>query len=172
MLFHTALYFYTDVLPQPISAPVLKQIGSQKIFDISVPIELQMYNNPSLVFQIQTLPGEYFYQWMVDVIFDLPEVALVQHLLDLNAFIGLTVNVSFAFATEQGISEYSQPTEVHLFEEIVPTFPSDSAHALVTMSIELAQDTALCHVSCTDSSLTNSTSEFSLKPVRHVHLQL
>lgn len=141
---------------------MLIQLGSQKIFDVIVPSELELYNNPSLIFRIKTELGQYVYQWMVDIIIDLPEVTLVEYLLDLNPFIGQTVNISLGFATELGVSEYSQPIAVHLFNQIVPISPSDSVHRAVTESSDVAENIALCHVSCINFAITNATSELTV----------
>ena len=129
-------------------------MDNQEIYDVGIPIEieLQVYDNPSLLFRIedQSQPGEYVYQWMVDVVFDLPEITFVQYLLNLNTFIGRTVNIAYAFATEQGLSEYSDTVEWPPFM-VVPVSPSDSSHALVTREADEAQNTALCHVFCINS---------------------
>ena len=154
------LYTYfipmTAVLPKPMNAPVLIRVAdNQQIYDVGIPIEieLQVYDNPSLLFRIedQSQPGEYVYQWMVDVVFDLPEITMMEYLLNLNTFIGRTVNIAYAFATKQGLSEYSDTVELRLFREIVPVSPSDSGHALVTRDADEAQNTALCHVFCINS---------------------
>ena len=135
---------------------VLTQVvDNQQIYDVGIPIEieLQVYDNPSLLFRIedQSQPGEYVYQWMVDVMFDLPEITMMEYLLNLNTFIGRRVNIAYAFATEQGLSEYSDTVELRLFREIVPVSPSDSGHALVTRDADEAQNTALCHIFCINS---------------------
>ena len=109
----------TAALPKPMNVPVLtRTMDHQEFYDISIPIEieLQVYDNPSLLFRIedQSRPGEYVYQWMVDVIFNLPEITMVEYLLNLNTFIGRRVNISYAFATENGLSEYSEPAEVQV----------------------------------------------------------
>ena len=145
----------TAVLPKPMNAPVLmRTIENQEIYDISTSFEseLEGYDNPSVLFRIEdhSRPGKYVYQWMVDVVFNLPEVKMVEYLLNLNAFIGRTVNISYAFATYMGPSEYSDPVELHLFR-FVPVSPSDSSHSLVTKDAVEAQNTALCHVYCINS---------------------
>ena len=131
-------------------------MDNQEIYDVDIPIEieLQVYDNPSLLFRIedQSQPGEYVYQWMVDVVFDLPDVTMVEYLLNLNTFIGHRVNIAYAFATEQGLSEYSDTVEWPPFR-VVPVSPSDSGHALVTRDADEAQNTALCHVFCINSLL-------------------
>ena len=109
----------TATLPEPMNIPVLtRTMDHQEFYDISIPIEieLQVYDNPSLLFRIedQSRPGEYVYQWMVDVTFNLPEITMVEYLLNLNTFIGRRVNISYAFATENGLSEYSEPAVVQV----------------------------------------------------------
>ena len=138
------------------NAPVLTQVvDNQQIYDVDIPIEmeLQVYDNPSLVFRIkdQSQPGEYVYQWMVDVVFDLPDITMMEYLLNMSTFLGRRVNIAYAFATEQGLSEYSDTVELHLFSEMVSVSPSDSGHALVTRDADEAQNTALCHVFCINS---------------------
>ena len=56
----------TVVLPKPMNTLVLTQVvDNQQIYDVGIPIEieLQVYDNPSLVFRIedQSQPGEYVY---------------------------------------------------------------------------------------------------------------
>ena len=123
-------------------------MDNQQIYDIGnlSEIENKVYDNPSLLFRIedQSQPGEYVYQWMVDVVFDLPEITVVEYLLNL---IGHTVNIAYAFATELGLSEYSDTVEWPPFS-VVPVSPSDSGHALVTRDADEAQNTALCHIFC------------------------
>ena len=155
----------TDALTQPVETPMLIRVKKQGYFFIvSIPSGLEMYVNPSLVFRIETRPGEYVYQWMVNVTFSLPNVTVMEYILDLSTFVGRTVNVSLAFATETGLSTYSEPTTKRLFSEIVPVSPSDISHALVTDSQEEAEYTALCHISCISYAFqdmldTNSTDD-------------
>ena len=109
----------TAVFPKPVNAPVLTRVvDNQHIYDVDIPIEieLQVYDNPSLLFRIedQSQPGEYVYQWMVDMMFDLPEITMMEYLLNLNTFIGRRVNISYAFATDNGLSEYSASTIVQV----------------------------------------------------------
>ena len=155
---------------------VLTQVvDNQQIYDVGIPIEieLQVYDNPSLLFRIedQSQPGEYVYQWMVDVVFDLPEIRMMEYLLNLNTFIGRTVNIAYAFATELGLSEYSDTVEWPPFS-VDPVSPSDSGHALVTRDVDEAQNTALCHVFCINSLFqsvsgnnSNTTSSNETVPV-------
>ena len=90
--------------------------------DISDDHELMMFSNPSLVFQIeaQSQPGHFVYQWMVDVEFDLPTVNLMEFTLDLNSYSNQSVNVAYAFATDVGLSNYSEATLID-----VPGIPYD-----------------------------------------------
>ena len=157
------LYSYfiptTAGLPKPVNPPMLTRLmDNQEIYDIGSlsEIENKVYDNPSLVFRIedQSQPGEYVYQWMVDVMFDLPEITMMEYLLNLNTFIGRRVNISYAFATELGLSEYSDTVEWLLFS-VDPVSPSDSGHALVTRDADEAQNTALCHVFCINSFFQN-----------------
>ena len=82
------------------------------IYDVSIPSELEMLTSgsSSLVFRIEdsSQPGEYVYQWMVDVMFDLPEITMMEYLLDLASYSGRSLNILYAFATDNGLSEYSE----------------------------------------------------------------
>ena len=99
-------------------------IATQNIYTvvISDDLELIMFSNPSLVFRIeaQSQPGDYVYQWMVDVEFDRPTVNLMEFTLDLTLYSGQSVNVAYAFATDVGISQYSAATVID-----VPGIPYD-----------------------------------------------
>ena len=121
------------------------------MYDVFIPEELELFKSehPSLVFRIedQSQPGEYVYQWMVDVIFELPIVTMVEYMLDLSSYIRQTVNVSYAFATNMSFSEYSESVEIHVSVTGLVS-PSDSGHLLVTESEEEAVKTAYCHVTC------------------------
>ena len=98
------------------SAPELMPMGTEGIYDVSLPAEFEndVFKNPSLVFRIenQSQPGVYVYQWFVDVEFDWPHVTMIEFLLDLSSYSGLSLNVSYAFATDEGISEYSESVGV------------------------------------------------------------
>ena len=106
-------------------------IATQNIYTVDIPDdhELMMFSNPSLVFRIeaQSLPEVYVYQWMVDVEFDLPTVTLMEFTLDLTSYSGQNVNVAYAFATDVGLSQYSEATVID-----VPGIPYDYAHTLRT----------------------------------------
>ena len=91
-------------------------IATQNIYTVNISDdhELIMFSNPSLVFRIeaQSQPGDYVYQWMVDVEFDRPTVNLMEFTLDLNLYSGQRVNVAYAFATDMGLSQYSAATVI------------------------------------------------------------
>ena len=111
------LYVYTARPPSPMAAPELTQMP-QNIYDVSIPSELEMLtsDSSSLVFRIEdsSQPGEFIYQWMVDVMFDLPEITMVDYLLDLASYGGRSLNISYAFATDMGLSEYSESATVQV----------------------------------------------------------
>ena len=138
-------------LTSPLSTPELMPMGSWHMYAVVIPEELEMFKSehPSLVFRIEDMsqPGEYMYQWMVDVIFDLPTVTVVEYTLDLSSYIGQTVNVSYAFATNASFSEYSKSVEIRVGVAALVS-PSDSGHLLVTESEDEAVKTAYCHVIC------------------------
>ena len=117
------LYSYfiptTAGLPKPLNPPMLTRLmDNQQIYDIGNlnEIETELYDNPSLLFRIEdsSQPGEYVYQWMVDVMFDLPEITMMEYLLNLNTFTGPSLNIAYAFATDMGLSEYSESAIVEV----------------------------------------------------------
>ena len=99
------------------TAPELTRMA-QNIYDVSIPSELEILTSgsSSLVFRIEdsSQPGEYVYQWMVDVMFDLPEITMIEFLLDLASYSGRSLNISYAFATDNGLSEYSESAIVQI----------------------------------------------------------
>ena len=103
-------------------------IATQNIYTVDIPDghELMVFSNPSLVFRIET-DGDYVYQWMVDVEFDLPTVNLMEFTLDLTLYSGQNVTVAYAFATDVGLSQYSEATVID-----DPGIPYDYAHTLRT----------------------------------------
>ena len=101
-------------LMAPLSGPDLVRINGTHTYEVTIPEELGLFDTPSLVFQIedQSSPGDYVYQWMVDVQFDRPSVNLNPPVVDLTAYSCRTVSVSYAFATTMGLSKYSQATVI------------------------------------------------------------
>ena len=97
--------------------PVLTQVPNQAVYDVELPMDLEMYmfNNPSFVFRIEHAPEQFVYQWMVDIAI-LDEITITDYLLDLSSFPGSSrVNVSFAYvSSEMGLSLYSDPVQVVL----------------------------------------------------------
>ena len=95
--------------------PVLTQIGNQLLYSVEIPMELEIYmfSFPSLVFRIEYSPGQFVYQWMVDIMI-VDGIRIADHLLDLGSFTGGSqLNISFAFVSqEMGLSPYSGPVEV------------------------------------------------------------
>ena len=112
---YTSLPTHTDQLPKPMDPPVLTQVPGQPVYDVELPMDLEMYmfNNPSFVFQIKHAPGQFVYQWTVDIAI-LNEITITDYLLDLSSFpSGSRVNVSFAYvSSEMGLSSYSDPVQV------------------------------------------------------------
>ena len=103
----------------PLSGPDLVRISKELTYEVAIPEELGLFDAPSLVFRIedQSSPGDYVYQWMVDVQFDLPSVSLNPPVVNLTAYSCRTVSVSYAFATTMGLlaiglSEYSTATVI------------------------------------------------------------
>ena len=111
-----SLLTHTDDLPKPMDPPVLTQ-PNQAVYDVELPMDLEMYmfNNPSFVFRIEHAPGQFVYQWMVDIAI-LDEITITDYLLDLSSFPGgSSISVSFAYvSSEMGLSSYSDPVQVVL----------------------------------------------------------
>ena len=101
------------LLPAPMGAPELERMP-QNIYDVLIPSEVDPYGDTSVVFRIETETGDRYYQWMVDVEFDFPVVSVVEYLLDLSAYTGQRLNVSYAFATITGISQFSTDAVVQV----------------------------------------------------------
>ena len=99
---------------------MLEQLNDdQVLYNVEFPMELEMFmfNNPSLLIQIEHGPGEFAYHWMVDVIIEsTTDIMVVDFLLDLSSFAGGSrLNVSFAYVTEEsGLSPYSDPAAIQL----------------------------------------------------------
>ena len=126
------------------------------IYSIHVPSDVQLYNNSSFMFRIETQPRDYVYQWNAHVIFDdITEVMIMENFLNLSVYAGLSINVSYSYVTKDGILAFSEPTEIRIFSEVVPLSPSDTRHALVTASQEEAHITSLCHVVCVHYAFQN-----------------
>ena len=104
-------------MPSPTNAPELNK-ATIRLYDVSIPDELDMYMEeyPSLLFRLeaQSQPGEYVYQWMVDVTFALPDVTMMEYMLDLSSYSGLSLNIAYAFVTNTSVSNFSDTTEVHV----------------------------------------------------------
>ena len=87
---------------------------SDYTYDVSINVEeLEMFDNPSLVFRIETEGVDVFYQWMVAVEVG-PIVTVMDYILDLTPYAGRSLSVSYAFATTRGISDYSQSVPINL----------------------------------------------------------
>ena len=96
-----------------LSAPSLTQV-SPYTYDVSIlAFELETYNDPSPVFRIET-GGETYYQWMVITEVESTYVTLMEYILDLFPFAGRSVSISYAFATEMGVTNYSQSVSLQL----------------------------------------------------------
>ena len=138
----------TAPLPKSVAPPELTRFTDQWLYDTTIPSEILESEYSSVVFRIETQSGEDFYQWMVDIEYSLPDIAVVVFLLDLSVFVGQSINVSLAYATLDGFSAYSDLAQVHLFREVEMVFPSDREHAFVTSDPDEARMLALCHVEC------------------------
>ena len=81
------------------------------MYEAAPPMEASTFDKSSLVFRVedQSSPGDHVYQWMVNVQFnDGSNNSIAESLLvDLTPYSCRTVNVSYAIATDMGVSEYS-----------------------------------------------------------------
>ena len=116
-------------LMAPLSGPDLVQNNGTLTYEVAIPEELGLFDTPSLVFRIedQSPPRGYVYQWMVDVQFDHSSVSLNPLVVDLTAYSCRTVNVSYAFATTMGLSEYSPATVIDVPGTV------DHEHAMIVL---------------------------------------
>ena len=137
----------TAALSKP-APPELTHTTDQGLYDVTIPSEILESEYSSVVFRIETQSGEEFYQWMVDIEYSLPDIAVVDFLLDLSVFAGQSISVSLAYATLDGFSTYSDLAQFHLFREVEMVFPSDSEHSFVTGDPDEARILTLCHVEC------------------------
>ena len=90
----------------------------QNMYNVVIPMdsEFELFAVSSPVFRIETETGQYYYQWIIDVIFEDADltVTISEYLLDLYAYTGQKLNIAYAIATDMGISEYSQHTVVQV----------------------------------------------------------
>ena len=106
-------YYAAVQMPAPTTAPELMQV-SKNIYSIVIPSEVDLYEYSSVVFRIETEMGGYYYQWMVDVVFEWPDVSIIEYLLDLSPYTGQRLNIAYALAANMDISEYSANSVVHV----------------------------------------------------------
>ena len=99
------------------AAPTLTRV-TRNIYNVTVLSEVEMLTSGALsfVFRIEdsSQPGELVYQWMVDVSFDVPNTTVVEYLLDLTSYSGRSLNIAYAFATNMGLSEFSEYATVQV----------------------------------------------------------
>ena len=108
-------------------APPQLQRISQNVYSLDLPTDSEMglFSTASPVFSIQTESNQQYYQWMVDVEFSsplLPVLSIMENLLDLSAFTGRRLSIAYAFATDEGISEYSQNEVVQVPGKLMEYF--------------------------------------------------
>ena len=92
----------------------LQRISGTFLYEAAPPMEASMFDKSSLVFRVedQSSPGDYVYQWMVNVQFNNSKITIAESsLVDLTPYSCRTVNVSYAIASDMGMSKYS-PTAV------------------------------------------------------------
>ena len=98
----------------PSSPPELLRMEGN-LYDVMIPDELAMFDNPSFVFRIETQTGQVFYQWMIDVEYELPVVTVFENMLDLSAYAGQRLNIAYAYAIAgTGFTEYSETAVVEI----------------------------------------------------------
>ena len=99
---------------KPTSPPELLRM-ERNVYDVIVPDELAVYDNPSFVFRIESQTGQVFYQWMIDVEYDLPAVTVFEDMLDLLSYAGQRLNIAYAYAIAgTSFTEYSETTVVEI----------------------------------------------------------
>ena len=110
-----------DQLMKPIAPPVLTRLGNQLFYNVEIPMELEMnmFSVPSIVFIIEYSPGQFVYQWMVDIAI-MKEITITDYLLDLRNFRGQRrLSVSYAFATQElGLSPYSDSVVPSMYHNL------------------------------------------------------
>ena len=113
---------HVDELTTPSAPPVLTSMSNTTLFNVEIPMELESYENPSVLFRIEYHPETFVYQWMVDFMMPSPMVTTIaDFVVDLSSFQeGSTLNLSFAYVTEEsGLSPYSDPTVIQLLGMIL-----------------------------------------------------
>ena len=89
----------------------LQRISGTFLYEAAPPMEASMFDKSSLVFRVedQSSPGEYVYQWMVNVQFNnfINNTIAESFVVDLTPYSCRTVNVSYAIASDMGMSKYS-----------------------------------------------------------------
>ena len=95
----------------PMNRTSLERISGTYLYEAAPPMEASMFDKSSLVFRVedQSSPGDYVYQWMVNVQFNNSNNNTVAEssLVDLTPYSCRTVNVSYAIASDMGMSSYS-----------------------------------------------------------------
>lgn len=108
-----------DTLSKPSDPPVLTSPNNISVYNVEFPMELEMnmYQNPSLLFRIEHSPGQFVYQWMLDIVINNSRDILIDDfMLDLSSYpTESSVNVSFAYVTSEfGLSPYSDPVTIQI----------------------------------------------------------
>ena len=89
----------------------LQRISRTFLYEAAPPMEASMFDKSSLVFRVEdhSSPGNYVYQWMVNVQFNNSNNNTVAEsfVVDLTPYSCRTVNVSYAIASDMGVSRYS-----------------------------------------------------------------
>ena len=86
---------------------------------------------------------------MVNIDTTFVDATITDYILDLVSFTGHTISVSFAYATLNGFSVYSEAIVLgYIAVDFVS--PSDFVHNIVTNNSDEARTAALCHVMCLD----------------------
>ena len=88
----------------------LERISGTFLYEAAPPMKASMFDKSSLVFRVedQSSPGDYVYQWTVNVQFNNSKITIAESsLVDLTPYSCRTVNVSYAIASDTGVSRYS-----------------------------------------------------------------
>lgn len=114
---------YGTGLPAPLNPPELVRI-SEHTYNAIIPIdsEIDLFALSSPVFRIETDTEQHYYHWMINVTFDDLSVSVMEYLLDLSAYVGQKLTITYAIATEMGISEYSPDVVVEMPGRLKPYY--------------------------------------------------
>ena len=99
--------------PSPSNGPQLTR-GRQNQYIVTLPVELEDYDSPSIVFRIETENGDIYYQWMIEVETNFITATLFNDVkLDLASYTGQRLNIAYAYVNPNSeLTHYSESTQV------------------------------------------------------------